>query len=135
MCLMDRPGDPEVNLHLAEALLRAGQPRAALERYYAAVEADHDYIEAWTQLGCLHAELNELDAAAEALRIALDRHPDYPDAHWHLADVLSRLGRDDEAVAHWQSYLEHDNRGPWAETARQRLEGRELERERGNLEN
>ena len=122
MSLMDEPGDAEVNFHLAETLLRLGRTDGALERYYAAVEADHNYIEAWTQLGCLHAEMGELTSALEALQIAMSLHPEFPDANWHAADVLHQLGRTNEAVAHWRTYLKYDSRGPWAESARQRLE-------------
>jgi tetratricopeptide (TPR) repeat protein len=122
MCLMERPGEAEVHFHLAEALYRCGRSQAALERYYVAVEFDHEFIEAWTQLGCLHAELEEPESALEAFGIALDAHPDFPDAHWHKAEVLFSLERIAEAIPHWQRYLEFDSRGPWAETARQRLD-------------
>jgi tetratricopeptide (TPR) repeat protein len=120
--LLAQPGNPEVNFHLAEALFRAGNHDGALERYYAAAEADHDYLEAWTQIGCIYASRGELAAAAEAFQIALSVHGDYPDGHWHLADVLMQLGRTDEAALHWRKYLEFDSDGPWAERARQRLE-------------
>lgn len=122
LCLMERPQDPEVNFFLAETLYRLGNLDGALERYYAAVERDHNYLEAWTQLGCLHAEKGQLESALEAFQIALNVHPDYPDAHLHRAEVLHQLGRVQEAIRHWQRYLKFDNRGPWAETARQRLE-------------
>lgn len=120
--LMSRPGSPEVNFHLAEALYRNGNHEGALERYYAAIESDHDYLEAWTQIGCLHAGQGELQSALDAFSIALSVHADYPDAHWHMADVLVQLGRAADAKAHWQKYLEYDRRGPWADQARQRLE-------------
>jgi tetratricopeptide (TPR) repeat protein len=120
--LMSRPGAPEINFHLGEALFRAGNQDGALERYYAAVEADHEYLESWTQIGCIHAARGELQPALEAFSIALSVHADYPDAHWHVADILVQLGRPDEAAAHWRKYLEFDRRGPWAEQARQRLE-------------
>ncbi|HEX4069927.1 MAG TPA: tetratricopeptide repeat protein [Planctomycetaceae bacterium] len=119
--LMSRAGSPEINFHLAEALYRADNADGALERYYAAVEADHDYLEAWTQIGSIHAANGELESALEAFSIALTVHADYPDAHWHVADVLVQLGRPEEAAAHWRKYLEYDRRGPWAEQARQRL--------------
>jgi tetratricopeptide (TPR) repeat protein len=119
--LMSRPASPEINFHLAEALYRDDNQAGALERYYMAVEADHQYLEAWTQIGCLHAAQAELESALDAFSIALAVHGDYPDAHWHIADVLVQLGRPDEAVAHWQKYLEFDRRGPWADQARQRL--------------
>jgi tetratricopeptide (TPR) repeat protein len=121
LCLMERPGDPEVNFHLADALYRQGNLHGAVERYHAAVEADHNYIEAWTQLGSIYDELGLLESALQAFEVALQLHPDYPDAHLHTADVLHQLGQTERAVAHWQRYLEYDSRGPWAESARQRL--------------
>lgn len=121
MSLMDEPGHPEVNFHLAEALYRSGNLLGALERYYVAVEADHQLIEAWTQLGCVHAELMENDQAIRAFQIALEYHADYPDAHYHLAELLHKRGETAEALPHWQSYLRFDQRGPWAEVALQRL--------------
>jgi tetratricopeptide (TPR) repeat protein len=122
LALMERPESPEVHFHLAEALFRVGRAEAALERYYAAVEADHNYLEAWMQIGSLLAARGDLEPALDALRLALSVHADYPDAHWHAADVLLQLGRTDEAAHHWRSYLRFDTRGPWADEARQRLE-------------
>ncbi len=121
LCLMSEPTNPEAHFHLAECLYRQHELRAALERYYVAAEEDHEYLEAWTQIGCLHRELGEPEAALDALDIALDVHPDYAEAHYHKAEVLHERGRGDEAAHHWKAYLEHDSRGPWADTARQRL--------------
>ncbi|MGD9855572.1 MAG: tetratricopeptide repeat protein [Planctomycetaceae bacterium] len=122
LSLMTEPSNPEAHFHLAECLYRRCEFRAALERYYVAVEQDHDYLEAWTQIGCLHRELSEPEQALDAFDIALDVHPDYAEPHYHKAEVLHELGRSAEAVEHWTAYLEHDSRGPWADVARQRLE-------------
>jgi len=122
MSLMDDHDAPEVQFYLAEVLYRQGNVAGALERYYVAVEGDHHYLEAWTQIGCLHAELGQHAAAIDAFEIALDVHPDFPDAHLHKAEVLHQVGRTAEAVVHWRRYLEFDQSGPWAEAARQRLE-------------
>jgi len=120
--LMAGPPTAELHFHLAEALSRTDQPRGALERFYATVELDHDYLEAWTQIGSLHREVGEPDAALLAFDIALNVHPDYPDAVLQKAETLAELGRGDEAVALWKQYLTFDSRGPWADLARQRLE-------------
>jgi tetratricopeptide (TPR) repeat protein len=122
LALMGGPGSPEVHFHLAEALYRAGNRDGALERYYAAVEVDGNYLEAWTQIGCIHSARGELQSALESFRIALSVHEDYPDAHWNCGDVLAQLGRAEEAAVHWRKYLQFDSDGPWAEQARQRLE-------------
>lgn len=120
--LVDAPTNAEYHFHLADVLYRLGKRDAAIERYYAAVEHDHDFIEAWTQLGCVLHESAEYPAAKEAFQIALDRHPDFPDAHFHLAGLLERLGDKSAARSHWETYLSFDRQGPWAEIARQHLE-------------
>ena len=112
----------EVNFHLAEALYRTGNINGAIERYYGAIEQDANFLEAWTQLGCLLCETDQNDAALEAFRIALEIHPEYPDANLHVADLLASMGRTREAVPHWKTYLAFDLRGPWADRARQRLD-------------
>ncbi len=126
LCLMTDAQNPEKHFHLAECLYRMDNAPGALERYYVAVELDRNYLEAWTQIGCLHRELGELDSALTAFEIALDVHPDYPDAHFHKAETLSDLRRTADAVPHWRRYLLYDSRGPWAEMARQRLRESEL---------
>lgn len=122
MSLMEDADSPEVQFHLAEALYRQGNLAGALERFHVAAELDHNYLEAWIQIGCIHAELGQHDAAIEAFDIALDLHPDCPDAHIHKAETLHQAGRTQEAVPHWRKYLEFDRSGPWAEAARTRLE-------------
>jgi tetratricopeptide (TPR) repeat protein len=121
LCLIDDPRRADANFQLAETLYRLGRIDGALERYHVTVELDHNYLEAWTQLGCLHAEKSEFPAALDAFNVALDIHAEYPDAHLHKAEILHQLGRTAEAVTHWQTYLRYDTRGPWAENARRRL--------------
>jgi tetratricopeptide (TPR) repeat protein len=121
MSVMGDSTAPETHFHLAEALYRLGNTRGALERYYIAVEQDHEYVEAWTQIGCLHRELDEPHQALVAFEIALDVHGDYPDAQFHKAETLADLNRIAEAAPFWKAYLQCNSRGPSAEIARQRL--------------
>ncbi len=120
--LMSDPSNPETHLHLAEALYRSGNLNGAFERFHVAVELDQQYLEAWMQLGCIAAELGQTQSALDAFDIALQSHADYPDAHFQKAELLHRLNRTAEAIPHWQAYLTQDQRGPWADVARQRLE-------------
>lgn len=122
----ERPGvfpDPaDVNFHLADALYRASRTEAAIERYHCAIEFAPDFIEAWTQLGCLQTELQNYQSAEESLLTAISIHPGNPDALLHYAQLLDHTQRNEEALAYWQQYLEYDSRGPWADHARSRLE-------------
>ena len=124
LSLMDAPGDPETQFHLADALVRSGNPAAALERYHMAVELDHDYIEAWTQLGCLRNMLGDSAGALDAFNVALDSHPDYSDALYFKATALTDAGRQEEADDLWKAYLRRNSRGPWADIAREQLKQR-----------
>ena len=121
--IINDPLNPTYHFHLADALYRQKKPDGAIERYHIAVELDHNFLEAWTQLGCVLSETGDLTGAKAAFQIALDLHPEYPDAHFHLAGVLEQLNQVDEAAEHWLKYLEFDSRGPWAEIARERLLG------------
>jgi tetratricopeptide (TPR) repeat protein len=123
LAVINDPVNPQYHFHLADALYRQGKTEAAIERYHVAVELDHNFLEAWTQLACVLAETGDPSGAKAALKIALDRHPDYPEAHFHLASVLETLGESDAAAEHWHRYLDFDQRGPWAEIARERLLG------------
>lgn len=119
--LMQDPHNAEAHFHLADCLYRQDNVAGALERYYAAVENDRQYLEAWTQIGCLHRELGEPESALDAFDIALEAHPEYPDAHFQKAETLAELGRVADAAPYWRRYLSYEDRGPWAELARERL--------------
>ncbi|MBS0208464.1 MAG: MerR family transcriptional regulator [Planctomycetes bacterium] len=114
--------DPEIGFALAELLYRLHETAAAAERYYMVLELDEDYVEARANLGCVLAELGRHELALAALNGALACHPNYADAHYHLARLLDELDRRDEAQAHWQAFLELAADSPWAESARQRLQ-------------
>ena len=113
--------DAETCFLLAKTLYRLGDLSAARERYYMAVELDEDYVEARANLGCVLAETEQHDLAAAAFAGALAYHPDYADAHYHLARTLDELGRRDEAEVHWRAFLDLTVDSPWAATASQRL--------------
>ena len=61
LSLMTETENPEAHYYLAECLYRQRKVEAALERYYVGAEEDHEYLEAWIQIGSLHRELGEPD--------------------------------------------------------------------------
>lgn len=111
----------QVCFQLAELLYRTNDYTAARERYYMAIELDENYVEARANLGCVLIDTGELDLAIAALLGALKYHPDYPDAHYHLARTLDELGRHEEAVDHWRAFVVLAPDSPWAQQARDRL--------------
>jgi tetratricopeptide (TPR) repeat protein len=73
-------------------------------------------------LGSLAEDRGDLEEAVRCYRQALDLSPDYADAHFNLAGALARSGRAEDAVVHWQRYLDLDAGSPWARIARAHLE-------------
>ena len=112
---------PEICFQLAELLYRLGEPAAARERYYMAIELNEDYVEARANLGCVLAELGQRELAVAAFEGALAYHHGYADVHYHLARTLDELDRGNEAQSHWQAFLDLSPDSPWAEQARERL--------------
>ena len=55
------------------------------------------------------------------LKFGAGRDTVYADAHYHLARALDELERGDEAMTHWQTFLELAPDSPWAEEAQRRL--------------
>lgn len=120
-CLAAMGPHPVICFQLAELLYRMGDVRAARERYYMAIELDENFVEARANLGCVLAETSELELAVAAFRGALRYHPDYPDAHYHLARALDELQREEEGLKHWREFLALAPDSPWAEQARGRI--------------
>ena len=108
--------------NLGLLLHRMGRHDEAHASYVAALEQDGGCCEAVYNLGSLAEDRSDLEEAVRCYRRALTMSPDYADAHFNLAGVLSRLGRSDDAVAHWQRYLELDAGSPWARIAQAHLE-------------
>ncbi|MEI8373051.1 MAG: tetratricopeptide repeat protein [Planctomycetota bacterium] len=113
--------DSEGCFQLAELLYRQGDVSGARERYYMAIELDEDYVEARANLGCVLAETGQRELAIAAFEGALRYHPDYADAHYHLARTLDDMGHRLTAEQHWQKFLTLAPESPWAAEAAERL--------------
>lgn len=111
----------EVNFRLAELLYRMGDVSAARERYYMVLEIDEEFVEARANLGCVLAEMGQPELAIAAFSGTLDRHRDYPDVHYHLAQTLDEVARHEEANEHWREFLALAPESAWAQEARDRL--------------
>lgn len=112
---------PDISFQLGELLYRTGQPIAARERYYMALELDEEMVEARASLGCVLAETGQAELAVAAFTGVLALCNDYPDVHYNLARILDDMGRHKEAERHWIRFAELAPDSDWAAEARQRL--------------
>ena len=70
---------------------------AALEEYLARQRAVEDRPDAWLNLGVLHEDLGDPEAAEAAYLTALRLDEDFIPVRFNLATLYNRLGRNDEA--------------------------------------
>ena len=93
----------------------------AEELYRRATVADPGYVLAYFDLGNVLDELERIDESIAAYLQAVTLAPQYADAHYNLALAYERIGQRRNALRHWRSYTKLDNRGPWAEHARNQI--------------
>lgn len=87
---------------LGAALLRAGDAAGALAALQTAKDIDRTVNNVSFLMARAHQQLGQLEPAAELFEECLQFEPDHPSAAYQLAQVLLRLGRQDEA-ARWMA--------------------------------
>jgi tetratricopeptide (TPR) repeat protein len=107
--------------NLGNLRFRRGDAVEAKALFERALAIEPEQPEAWYNLGFLAFEEGDMPEAARLFRRAVDCDPGFTDAHFNLAMTLEALGRRREARVHWQTYLQLDPTGPWAEIAKQHL--------------
>ena len=110
--------------NLGNIRFRRGFVEEAEQLYASALAVDPTQPEAHYNLGFLHFESGAADKASRSFEQALAHDPAFADAHFNLAMAYEELGRYHDARPHWQTYLELDPSGPWAEIARRHLRPR-----------
>ncbi len=78
---------------------------AARRAYETALGLDPSLAAAWTNLGGLHAELEDTDAAREHFEQALRCDPDQPEAQCNLAELTLRSGDVEGAISAYRQVL------------------------------
>ncbi|MCC6511804.1 MAG: tetratricopeptide repeat protein, partial [Pirellulaceae bacterium] len=119
--LASQGASADICFQLAELLYRINDLTAARERYYMALELNPDLVEARANLGCVLAELGQLELAVAAFEGTLLQYEDYADVHYHMARTLDELKRPEQAAEHWSRFLQLAPSSPWAEEAEERL--------------
>lgn len=93
----------------------------AEELYRRATEIDPTYVLAFFDLGNVLDELQRLDESIASYLRAVKLTPRYADAHYNLALAFERRGERRAALRHWNTYVQIDKSGPWADHARSQI--------------
>jgi predicted O-linked N-acetylglucosamine transferase (SPINDLY family) len=106
--------DPTAVISEAERLGAAGRQAEAVALYRGWLAGGESPL-AWIvqfNLGVTLSNLGELAEAETAYRAAIALKPDFVQAWFNLGTVMERLGRAQNALAVWQSMIEHPLVGP-----------------------
>ncbi len=87
-----------------------GDWQQALELATAATTQQPDVAQTWALLAELHYQLGHYDDAAKAVKQALDRNSQLPQAVLVYADLLTAAGRTEEAVEQYRWFVRFYNR-------------------------
>jgi type IV pilus assembly protein PilF len=95
----------KIHTELASLYYQAGDPKVALDEIRIALEADSDFVQAYSLRGLIHASLKENAKAEEDFRRALNIAPNNPEVNnnygWYLCDT----GRERQSIAYFLNAL------------------------------
>lgn len=86
---------------------RSSYPQA-IEAYENALRADPDFADAHCNLGTLHYNRGNREAARHAYERALEADPEHVEARFNLANVLEEEGRNEAALVHYKAAMRAD---------------------------
>jgi tetratricopeptide (TPR) repeat protein len=112
------PNDPVLPFNLGNVFDALTRPAEAKIAWQIAVARDPAFAEAWYNLALAAEDEGHADLAIAEYRRAVQARPDYGDAQFNLALLLTRLDRCAEALTVWERFLALDPGSKQAATAR-----------------
>jgi tetratricopeptide (TPR) repeat protein len=112
------PNDPVLPFNLGNVFDALGRPAEAKIAWQIAVARDPAFAEAWYNLAMAAEDEGHGDLAIAAYRRAAQARPDYGDAQFNLALLLTKLDRCAEALTIWERFLALEPSSKQAATAR-----------------
>lgn len=102
-----QPNYARVYNRVGAELLKADKPTEAVAQFQQAIAADPTYAGAYNNLGIAYERLDDGQAQAQFER-AIQLTPDFTPAHFNLARILMKKGRDAEAVGEFRRTIQLD---------------------------
>ncbi|MEL6672308.1 MAG: tetratricopeptide repeat protein [Bacteroidota bacterium] len=90
-----------------KALFQLGQPEAALESYQAGLAVAEE-VEGWAGLAEAQEAMGQIEKALESWQKIEKLHPQTPDLHRNMAELLWRLGQAKEALQQIRKAIQQD---------------------------
>lgn len=102
------PKNPQTSLSLAMVLEKQGKHEEALTHLQFCIENGMQLAFIYQHIGVCLLELKKYDAAKEQFLLALDKDPNFPNAHYRLGVLDQRLGDFDDAAEHFRTAIRLD---------------------------
>lgn len=93
------------------ALQRAGKFHDALTSFRLALRDAPGDVVVLQQIAITYTRIGMSDEAIRTYRSVLDKKPDAPGAHYGIAYLLLKAGKETEAVSHLEAFLQNPPRG------------------------
>ena len=102
----DHPENPWASFYYALALEKSGAGRTVVieKLLEKSVAADQKFAPGYLELGILHSESDDSTKAAEFYERAEAADPNLAEAHFRLAQVYKRAGKDDQAAREIETF-------------------------------
>lgn len=95
-------------------LARQERYHEALTSFRLALREDPEDVAPMEQMGVVYTRIGMTDEAIKMYRQVLDKEPGSAPAHYGLAFLLRRRGKDREAIQHLEAFLDSGPSGPEA---------------------
>ena len=112
------PDDPVLPFNLGNIFDSEGRGAEAKIAWQIAVARDPAFADAWYNLAMAAEEDEQSDLSIAFYRRAVQAQPDYGNAHFNLALLLTRLDRCRDALPHWERYVELEPHSKQTATAK-----------------
>jgi Tfp pilus assembly protein PilF len=110
--------DPVLPFNLGNVFAAQGRAAEAKIAWQIAVARDPGFAEAWYNLAMAAEDDQHTDLAVAEYRRAVQAWPEYSDAHFNLALLLTKVGRYEEALAVWETLLKLEPSSKQSATAK-----------------
>jgi len=98
----NRKKEASARMEMGVTYLQQRNLPAAMRELSQASELDPENAEIDMTLGLAYQSRGDFGKAEEYLRIAIGKKPDYPEAHNNLGNLMSQLGRGEEAIREYE---------------------------------
>jgi tetratricopeptide (TPR) repeat protein len=113
--------NPETHVNLGTICYNRRDYASAEKHYRAALATVPDYALAMFDLANVLDETNRVEEAIAVYETAVKLSPTYADAHYNLALAYEKLGKNSNALPHWQKYVKPDGSSPWGAHAQKSI--------------